>query len=77
VERDRFDEYERCVDILHGFLEPPTAHSDPKDDHLWGKRLTEKGGTVRLPGVRTTRVWEDSTQNMVQTQANAHMSGLF
>jgi hypothetical protein len=44
---------------------------------LWGKRLTEKGGTVRLPGVRTTRVWEDSTQNMVQTQANAHMSGLF
>jgi hypothetical protein len=44
------------------------AHRDPEDDHLWGKRLAEKGDTVRF-GVLPKGAHEDldSTQKMLQT----------
>jgi hypothetical protein len=52
-------EHGRCVDLLHGLLEPPTAHGNPEDDHLWGERLSEKGDTVQLDSssVYSRRTW--------------------
>lgn len=40
--------YNRRVDLVSGLLEPPMAHRDAEDDHLWGERLTEKSDTVLL-----------------------------
>jgi len=67
--RRRFREYERCADVVQSLIAPPTTHGNPKDDHLWGERLTENRGTVRLTtGVLTMmKAWEDSTQKMLQT----------
>lgn len=86
MDRSRFREYEGRINLVYGPFEPPMAHRDSEDDHLWGKRLTQKGATVRYyvrrnqrkkmeEGVQRER--EDSTQNMPQIKENAASNGSF
>ena len=43
MNRGGLREYERCIDLVHSLLVPPTAHGNPEDDHLRRKRLTQMG----------------------------------
>jgi hypothetical protein len=81
MDRGRFREYEVSVDLVHSLFEKPTAHSNPKDDHLRGECLVEKDdSSVRLSLCVITKVSRenlDSTQSMIQTSKKANISGPF